>query len=174
MSNNSSAMAVPMSRKDLRAITWHLRCRLGLNKELYFPIIHFLELILPKIDPDFSLEILTKKEMGDCHGKSCPEEHKIYLRDDVYDGVCIDNGRDRFTVAHEAGHYLLHGAGKVKYARMNSGIIIPAYMNPEWQANTFAAELLAPPHLIKNMDYIDIACECKVSYTVARIQKSQK
>lgn len=47
---------------------------------------------------------------------------------------------------------------------------IPFYINPEWQANTFAAELLVPMDLVKNMSANDIVKNCKVSWQCAKIQ----
>ena len=48
--------------------------------------------------------------------------------------------RDRFTIAHELGHFFLHknpGAPRVSFTRRGSDKF-------EWQANWFAAELLMP------------------------------
>jgi hypothetical protein len=48
--------------------------------------------------------------------------------------------RDRFTIAHEIGHYILHsnlGAKKIRVPRRGRG-------KTEWQANWFAAGFLMP------------------------------
>lgn len=48
--------------------------------------------------------------------------------------------RDRFTIAHELGHYFLHskqGASHIAAARLESD-------RPEWEANWFAAAFLMP------------------------------
>lgn len=168
---NTATVAEPTSRKKLRLIATKLREKLNLQNEKYFPIMGFLEIIMPKLDVDFHLEILSKYIMGNCHGKACPEEKVIYIREDVYEGACDDRGRDRFTIAHEIGHYLLHTPGTVSYARIESGKRIEAYRDPEWQANTLAAEILMPYDLIKNMDYRDIAIDCAVSFEAAKVQK---
>ncbi len=48
--------------------------------------------------------------------------------------------RDRFTIAHELGHYFLHaGQGKVPVVAYRSGST-----RIEWEANWFAASLLMP------------------------------
>lgn len=44
-----------------------------------------------------------------------------------------------------------------------------AYLNPEWQANTFAGALLIPNNLIGNMSIPQIAYECGTSYQAAEI-----
>ena len=51
--------------------------------------------------------------------------------------------RDRFTIAHELGHYVLHsdyGKKKIKAARSGSNQV-------EWEANWFAAGLLMPTRI---------------------------
>lgn len=169
----NSAIATPLSRKVIRNLTRTVRQKINTDQTLYFPVIHFIEWFLPMFDNDFSLEILSISTMGNCHGKSYPSEHKICLRQDVYERACVDVGRDRFTIAHEIGHYFIHTPDKIQYARMESYTQIPSYMQPEWQANTFAAELLVPHDLILGMDCSTIARECAVSYQVAKIQQSK-
>ena len=130
--------------------------------------MEFLEYVLPRLDEEFSLVILPNNEMQDCYGQSCREEHAIYLRENVYNGAIEGNGRDRFTVAHEIAHYLLHHQGSIRFARRQTDV--PAYMNPEWQANVLAAELLMPYEGIHGMSIASVVKECKVSYQAASIQ----
>lgn len=54
--------------------------------------------------------------------------------------------RDRFTVAHELGHYVLHsqfGKKRIRVARDGSG-------RTEWEANWFAAAFLMPGELFRH------------------------
>lgn len=162
-----SAIAEPTSRKALRDFACMIRSKCNI-RGLFFPVMEFLEYVLPELDKEFSLVILSDSEMQDCYGQSCREEHAIYLREDVYNRACEGIGRDRFTVAHEISHYLLHHQGSVRFARRQTDV--PAYMNPEWQANTLAAELLMPYEGIRGMTIDDVARECKVSYQAAAIQ----
>lgn len=81
-------------------------------------------------------------------------------------GAIHDNPRDRFTLCHELGHYILHQPENISYARGD----IPVYQNPEWQANTFAAELLAPADLVKDMSIEEMATQCVMSRQAATIQ----
>ena len=72
---------------------------------------------------------------------------EILLRESVYNGACYGNGRDRFTVAHELAHGVLHKE-QIGFARPvdhNTKI----YCNAEWQANEFAGRLLLPDSCIK-------------------------
>ena len=43
-------------------------------------------------------------------------------------------------------------------------------MDPEWQANTFAAELMAPYKLIRGLSVEEIMEKCGMSFTAASIQ----
>lgn len=166
----TSQIAQPLSRKEIRRITQNLRNILGLENQPYFPIMPFIEGTLPMVDPEFNLEILPKDEMGNIHGLTFPEKHQILLREDVYEGACNGKGRDRFTVAHELGHYVLHTPSKIMLAKLESGITVPSYMDPEWQADVFAGELLMPASLMKGVPPLVIARRCEVSEAAARYQ----
>ena len=50
---------------------------------------------------------------------------------------------------------------------------LEAYKDPEWQANTFAGELLVPEEIAINYTVPEIAKICGVSYKVAGIQKQE-
>lgn len=163
-------VANPMSRAKIREIVNTMRTAIGLENQYYFPVVEFLEFGMPQVDKKFSYEIRTIQEMGSCHGITYPKEHLIALREDVYDGAVDDVPRDRFTLAHEIAHYLLHTPKTVAFARSMGKEKLPAYLDPEWQANAFAGELLAPPHLIRGMTADEIGRMCKVSRKVAEIQ----
>lgn len=163
--------ASPLSRKDIRSLTILIRKITGLTDERYFPIREFLELIMPRLDDAFVLEVLTKHEMGNNHGLAIPEEKIIRLREDVYEGAVAGKPRDRLTVAHEIGHYFLHQKERISFARnLPHGAQLPAYRDPEWQANAFAGELLAPPHIIKGLSLFEVMRTCGISEEAARKQ----
>ena len=159
--------ATALSRAKIRELTMIVREACGLRDELYFPIVEFIEWILG--DPenkDFDFEIVPKSEMEDTYGTTNTARNVMRIRQDVYEGAVAGNPRDRFTLCHELGHYLLHQPRYISYARGS----VPTYCQPEWQANTFAAELMAPYHLVKNMSAEEIACNCGMSRTAANIQ----
>ena len=64
---------------------------------------------------------------------------------------------------------MIHFPERVTFARGT----VPAYMNPEWQANAFAGELMAPYDLVKGMRIEEIAEKCGMSITAASIQYRQ-
>lgn len=91
------------------------------------------------------------------------------LGNEVSGALVIENGkarigynpseskvRQRFTIAHELGHYILHGKDKkndlyvdnvkVMFRRQNA---TQAQLKQEREANVFAATILMPEHLVE-------------------------
>ena len=165
----TSVIANPLSIKKIRELANMLREATNCNDTAFFPVVHFIESILPSIDPEFALVIEDIDSMGVCHGLACPEEKCIKLREDVYERAIQGIGRDRFTLAHELGHYL-HDDNNVTLARMEKNKKIEPFRDPEWQANTFAAELLVPLNLIDTQNIYEIAENFGVSNQVAEIR----
>lgn len=154
----------PMSRKRIREFALEIRKSLGFKEIYEFPIVEFIEWYLPKMGLEY--EIKPVCEMNDTYGLTNTGNATLCLREDVYEGAVRGNPRDRFTLCHELGHFLLHTPDRVSFARGD----IPTYCNAEWQANTFAGEILAPYNLVCCMTPDEIACKCKMSYQAATIQ----
>lgn len=163
-------IAPPLSRENIRILTRELRKALGVEDYPYFPVMEFMELLIPKLYEDFELQICPPAEMKDIHGLTYPEKHVICLREDVYNGACSGLGRDRFTVAHELGHYFLHAPERMALAKFRGIGDVPIYMNPEWQADTFAGELLVPSYLMSHSTAEEIVANCGVSRAAAICQ----
>lgn len=157
--------AQALSRNKIRQLTYQLRKLIGTENTPYFPIPQFIEYILVG-EEYFSLLILSEDEMKDTYGRTNTANNQMVIREDVYNGAVKGIPRHRFTLCHELGHYLLHQPSTISFARGE----IPIYCQPEWQANTFAAELLAPYHLIKDMSVDQIAEQCGMSQQEAFIQ----
>lgn len=161
--------AEPQSRTCIRKMTDKLRESVGCEKCLKFPILEFIEWILANPDNGIDFEIVDPEEMQDTYGTTNTESNKMCIRSDVYEGVIKGNPRDRFTLCHEVGHYFLHQPDSISFARGN----IPKYRDPEWQANTFAGELMAPYDLVKDMSIEEITEKCNMSRQAATIQYSE-
>ena len=160
--------AEPLSRETIRKMTWELRKISGCDKQLYFPILHFIEWVLlnPSNDMGMEFELVEPWEMQDTYGTTNTGKNIMLIRSDVYDRAVQGSARDRFTLCHELGHYLLHRPESISYARGS----VPTYCDPEWQANTFAAELMAPANMVKYMSVAEIMEECGMSKQAATIQ----
>lgn len=171
--SQKSFMASPISRKNIREIVKIIRDSVGFSDKLEFPIVEFLEIVLPRIDDKFQLEIKAIEEMGNQHGLTYPEKHLIILREDVYLNAIEGKGRDRLTIAHEIGHYFLHKSNSIALARTSPGERIKPYCDPEWQADAFAGELLVPYKLVRGMSATEVSRLCGVSYSAAKYQLSK-
>ena len=159
----------PMSIAKITARADLFRRALGVETDR-FPLINVVEHAIPALWEDFSLQVREKAEMGSAHGLTFPESAEIWLRDDVYEGFLADQPRDRFTVAHEVGHLLLHN--DVSLARsMKKPSELKPYENSEWQANTFAGALLIPtPTAQRLRNEWEVAEACGVSFDAARVR----
>lgn len=164
-----SYIAQPKSRIQIREIAKLIRKIQGVEKEWYFPILDFMEKTLPVLIPNFSLRVMPKEEMGACEGLTIPEENEILIREDVYERAYNGGGRERLTIAHELYHYLEHSRQTVAFARTN-GTSIPAYRDPEWQADAFGGELLVPYDLSRGLSVEEIVELCGVSQKAAETQ----
>lgn len=164
---SNSYVAAPMSRGEINGIAHVVRDIFSVSSREYFPVVDFLELGLPQLDKEFVLEIAEIHSMRQ-YAIAYPGEHKIRIREDVYNNACNGIARDRFTIAHEIGHYILHTPNRIGLARTAEKP--KPYLDPEWQADTFAGELLAPSNALKGLALEEITRIYGVSKTAAGIQ----
>ncbi|WP_214889816.1 ImmA/IrrE family metallo-endopeptidase [Exiguobacterium sp. s142] len=157
----------PRSRKDLRMFAYILRQALGYSDLARLDIVRVLEHDLVKVfGDDFEYEVVEVDEMEE-YAICLPDLCKIIIREDVYVEAAKGYVRHRFTIAHEIGHLFLHHDVK-KLARIGGKLPdLKVFENPEWQANEFAGEFLAPSHLIGNLSVEEIATTFNVSKQVA-------
>lgn len=160
----------PLSRQQIRNFTNLLRTRLKIDPAKPVDILWVLESLMPIItrDDDFHTEILD--EMGDVHALTAVNRHTIYIREDIYERAVQGYGRDRFTIAHEMGHYLMHDGMTIGLARKGRNESVPRYCDPEWQADCFAGEFLMPAEQIRHMSVEEIASTYGVSTQAAACQ----
>lgn len=164
-------IAIPVSRNALRGLARQVRVLADCEDSLYFDIVRFVEQDLYRWDSEYEFEVVERATMGDCHGRTYPDKHKIEIREDVYENAVAGKGRDRLTIAHEVGHYLLHESENLALARAEC---IPDYRDPEWQATAFGGELLVPAHLVQGMTVEEVAEKCGVSLPSARYQLAKQ
>ena len=165
--------ALPASKREIADYARELRQVCGFENRNCFPIIQFLELILPRLFPDFNLEIPEVDDLPFKEGETIPGTNTIRLRCDIYLAACNGDGRARFTVAHEIGHFLLHTPDSIVLCRMEEGQKLKAFEDPEWQANFFASELLAPVYLARGMTKRQIMDEFGLTEGAAKVVVSK-
>lgn len=170
MNRNGIRKAKPLSRLDIRNIADIVRKWEDAENELYFDIVHFMDVTLPMIAPEFSMEVVSREELGDAQGLTYPDSGIIKIREDVYEGAVNGKGRDRLTLAHELFHLLQHDDSNITFARGNFAEEIRPFEDPEWQADAFGGELLVPHHLVTGMSPGQISVACGVSMAAAKVQ----
>ena len=127
---------------------------------------------MPLLDSDFNYSIRHREDMEvDAHAYTNPEENEIVVLDEIYNRAVTGLGRDRLTIAHEIGHYLLHNKQRCVFTRVFEGETIKTFEDPEWQANAFAGEFLCPAKYTKSFTIDEIANKYGVSIDAAKIQK---
>lgn len=84
------------------------------------------------------------------HSEACciPERRIIYLTTETYLSACANDPRARFTIFHELGHFFLVHNRKFHRDQDVSRIEPKLFLDSEWQANQFAAEITMPLHVI--------------------------
>lgn len=168
-----SFIAQGISRKQIRAFTKYIRELCGMTDRLYFPVVEFIEIILPNLIDDFTYEIVEYSEMPDKEGGTIPSLNTIKIREDVYEKAIQGDGRARFTILHEIGHLLMHDNDRVALCRKSDNAALKTYEDPEWQADAFAGELLIAEHLVRNMSVREIEFYCGASHAAAECQYKQ-
>lgn len=175
--NPMSAARIEDMAQTIRKIAYpHLAAKLE-----PFPAAEFLEFDLKRtLGYEWDIrECLPEglEAWTDCDSKL------IVLSEAVYQGLWNNHPRDRFTVCHEVGHAALGHAEALKQQTRRGKALprlprgeFPVYMNPEWQANRFAAALLMPERIIRTMitrglTSGEIAENLQVSHRAAQIRR---
>lgn len=162
--------AEPLSRARLRKYAARVRKALKLEECLYVPVCNLLEAMPIMFEKSgLTVEIVSVDELPHSqHGYFDPYNHRLVIREDVYDGAYVGNGRDRMTIMHEISHFLLISVSGIKVARRFEPI--KTYENPEWQATVLAAEILMPATEVVDMKPEQISEACGVSMEAAEVQ----
>ena len=163
-------LVAPLSRNNIRRMAMYVRKLMGCIDTVYFPVMRFLEHVMPIWREGFEWEVVESHILGTKHAITIPKANKILIREDVYDGAESGIGRDRATILHECFHLLWHADQMVVMARSFDMKTIKPYRSSEWQAKAFAGEVLVPYHLCKDMTASQIEVECGVSMDAALYQ----
>ena len=140
----------PRSWDNINASAQSVRENFRLTDIPKLPIMELLEKVMWQSLNIVRLEVCTHAEMDGALGATSPTAEFIRLREDVYEGAWAGNGRDRFTVAHELGHWDLHT--NVLLHRVELGKVLKPYEASEPQANHYAACILMPEKFIRAGD----------------------
>ena len=105
-----------------------------------------------EVEKDLKIKPMLSAEMNEDEAWLDSTSNTIYVREAVMVGAQSGNPRDRFTLAHELGHFALRHDGAPR-RNPNRQIYTSAKdRTKEEEANLFASYLLAPTELV-------VACE---------------
>ena len=164
----------PKSRESLKKFANKIREILGLSTDqLFVDVLLCLEVLIPKIDPDFQFVILEANYINRPNEAFFhPKNNTVYVRSDIYEKAGDEDGRARFTIAHEIAHYFLFKNFGIPYFEnwekvMNNSDPTLHSMDPEWQADVVANYLLCESDSIRDLSEEDIVFYCGVSHNAA-------
>lgn len=157
----------PTSKHKLRELAKKIREHYDI-KDICFPIYEILE----KNFDDGTLIYEVVEELDSRLGIDelalyIPNQQKMLIKESVYIELLNGIGRSRFTLAHEFAHYIL--LTLLGYTVELVDDKPEAYENPEWQANTLAAELLCPYEETKDYNLEQLMNKCNISEECAII-----
>ena len=158
--------ALPYHRKSIRNQIYSIKQTLGLLQNNYIDIVRFIELALPKIDPDFYLDIVPNSYFKDRYAEACPSQHTIRVTQRVYENAIKKNPYYRIIMAHELGHYLMHSDKNICFA-----YAVDKNCNIERQADIFSSEFLINYNFAKSHSAKEIAKQCVVPFKEAKRYK---
>lgn len=125
-------------------------------------------LFLDRLSVKYSItyDVLEPEKMPHPDVEACwdPESVTMHIRLDVFEKVCRNDPRARFTIMHELGHGLLGHRRTIN--RSKNELTPKVYEDSEWQANQFAAEFLMPLEVIQSQ-VLDTALKIEMHFNVS-------
>lgn len=162
----------PLSTAKINTAAINCRRKLfEVDEDKSIDLEYLVEQFLPKV-LNINYDIREVDVMKDIEAAVNPDKGELIIREDVYlaltDPTNYAHGRARFTIAHELGHLFLHEG-----ITLNRQIKVKdhkVYEDSEWQADTFASELLMPSRMCEGLSIEDIQEKFVVSYSAAKIK----
>lgn len=133
----------PLSVNKIEEYAIKVRKQFSIPLDEAFPIYDILEML--SNNNLLTLQILENDNIIFKQGAVAyynPLENFIYIKEEVLED--LDNGlyRSNFTLAHEFFHFLQHKVLNFVFEEAEESP--KPFVNPEWQADEFAAQLLLP------------------------------
>lgn len=136
----------PKSTIEIREMAEIVRRLLNIEEhETYVDLLRIAERTLFECGLVFKVGEIA--DMGTDEGSARPDVGEISLREDVYHALHRHEHRARFTFPHEIGHLFLHRG--IALGRSTATSAHRPCEDSEWQADSFAAEFMAPVELVQ-------------------------
>lgn len=146
-------VAPPRTQDQLEEIAWQARAALGLRPYERVPVLRLVELAIRKVLPEFDYEVVDAGKLGKAEAVTSDSKALIKFDERTYYGLERDDPRSRMTAVHEVGHLLLH-TNQTAFAFQRG---YDRSVDPEWQADVFAAAFLMPECAFRQMPSIRAA-----------------
>lgn len=168
MATNRLVVA-PLSRAAIDNYALTLRRALGYSDNQRVDMLRLIEFVFPQVWDDYDYQVVPDSELRGAEATTSTTEHVIKISESCYKAARHGHARYPFTLAHEAGHLFLHTGKPAQLAR---GEVKP-YMDPEWQADTFASSFLAPTDEVRKcMSLAEISARFGLSGRAAQVRAS--
>lgn len=147
----------PQSTANIEAIALDLLKRYSpdsLKTPSAIPALELFDSVLPVA---YGFKTGVQKLSKGLEGFTDILDKSVFLAEKVYSKLEKDDGRARFSAMHEIGHVILHGNQSNLAQSYSGGMVlarksdIPAYLDPEWQANQFASAILLPTPMVHQL-----------------------
>jgi len=163
--------ASPHSIEKIRRMTEIIREIFGYEVNENIDVRLFMDDMSVKLGDRFNFVILEdehKRFMKNEEAHTDITNGTIYIKESVFADLENWSSRGHFTIAHEIGHYFLHHLLGSVLSRKSSPD--KAYIDPEWQADQFAAEFLMPYEAVKDLNPQEIQRKYNVSLKAANVR----
>lgn len=129
------------TERQIEQLAALVRRELGLAPGARLAMQPILEFALDDMVEDAYFQVLNDHEMPGAEARTDWHQPVISVAASTYAKLKANNTGARMTIAHELGHLLMHTRQPVFHYRSRSR---DCHVDPEWQANYFAAALLMP------------------------------
>lgn len=136
------------TERQIERLAALLRRELGVGPGDRIAMQPILEFALDDMVDGAYFEVVNDGELAGAEGRTDWHRPVITLAASTYTGLKNADDRARSTVAHEIGHLLMHTQQPVYHYRSKAK---DYHVDPEWQANYFAAALLMPADAFRKM-----------------------
>lgn len=162
-------MNINLSDEAIEAEANKLREKLGMDYVFNIDMDNALSRISRKITR-FKVRTASLGELDRAEAFMDCQSHTLVLSEEVRAGIASYENRDKFTAAHEVGHYFLGHQGNTKRSLDKSIYLTPIQRIQETQADKFASYFLIPTRLAKGCESAqEISDKFRVSLKAAEI-----
>lgn len=137
---------------ELRAA--RVRADLGLDPADRVNMAKLVDLGLIQMIEGYEMHVVGNRVLGAAEAVTDLNRPVITFSERTYEALYRDDARARMTAAHEVGHLMLHSRQTVGLAFMRGN---DPLVDPERQADIFAAAFLMPEAAFRKMKSIDQA-----------------